>query len=522
MERAGIDSEGMLTSPAYPVRFVPDLDTAWSVNPGALTEATAFAPLQQGYLGSISHGNALSNLNTLTGADIVAAYTFRQVDGTVRLLMFRNGGDIDEYITAGTRTNRATGLTASLDWQAITWGNQVIAVSPENATQSSTGAGFSALSGAPKARHIAANLNFVMLADVDDGGSYNYGDAVWWCALRNPASWTPSVATLCGRIQLLDSPGPITALIAFGDSFVAFKDNALFIAQFVGAQNDIFSWRMVSNIVGCVDPKAVAELDGVLYFYHTSGFWSFDGQTLRNIGVPVFQSFLAERGTITRASGTGIDNTAGSALVWGRIEAIADTLEGVLWFACFGKANISGSTGFMMYGYNPRSGLWGHRSAKVDITANATQKPTFLRTNWADLNAFTSDPQGRAWVVFNAASGNTTLRSIRYPDALTTANEYISCGAMGSYDLSAMNIRIYPRLIRGSSSAAVSTGTAAGYTTEDRNVTNGTVNMIYNTEFGCLDARLSARFRNYTVVFGSAKVAIVGGLAVDDKPGGAR
>jgi hypothetical protein len=272
-----------------PVYFAPDIDTAWSSHPGALSAINALAPLQSGIYGSV--GTA-AYLSALTGTDHLTAYLFRQVAGTVRLLTFRKQ-NIDEYDSSASRTNRGTSYSASTtDWSAAAWGNQIIACNYLNNTQSSTGGAFADLGGSsPKARYVAANLNFVMLADVDDSGSNVYSDMVWWCALQNPASWTPSIATEAGNVRLLDAPGPIRQLIAYRDTFVAFKDNAIFVGEYVGP-SFVFSWRLVSNRVGCIAPKSVVELDGKLYFLHSSGFWEFDGQTLRNVGLPVFQSFL--------------------------------------------------------------------------------------------------------------------------------------------------------------------------------------------------------------------------------------
>ena len=85
-----------------------------------------------------------------------------------------------------------------------------------------TGAGFSALGGSsPKAAHIAANVNFVMMADVDDGGSNVYTDMVWWSGIRNPATWTPSQATQAGNIRLLDIPGVRDGIVDFAHKLTA-------------------------------------------------------------------------------------------------------------------------------------------------------------------------------------------------------------------------------------------------------------------------------------------------------------
>src|SRR6185369_12189435 len=147
-----------------PVYYAPDIDNAWSVAPGALADLDCYAPLQQGVYGSVATANYFTDPNVLTGTDIVSAYMFRKIDGTVRFLVNR-ATNLDEYNAAHSRTNQATSLTSTTSWQMCAQGNAIIAVSKENATQVSTGTTFSALGGSsPKAKLCASNFGFVMLA----------------------------------------------------------------------------------------------------------------------------------------------------------------------------------------------------------------------------------------------------------------------------------------------------------------------------------------------------------------------
>lgn len=496
--------------------YTPDLDCSWAVNPGALTNVGQLAPLQSGAYGSVAESNYFGS-STLTGTNILAAYAFRKVAGTVRFLVFREG-DIDEYDSSATRTNRATGLTTATEWNAAAWGDQIIAVSLANSTQSSTGAGFSALAGAPKARHVAANQNFVMLADVDDGGSNVYKDMVWWSGLQNPATWTPNVATQAGNVRLLDAPGPITALVPFRDTFVAFKDNAVFIGEYVGPQGFIFNWRLVSARVGCIGSKAVTELDGKLYFFHPSGFWEFDGQALRNVGIPVIQSFLTQGSYITGSGSAGASPPSGTtpdSLT--TVDAAADDIEGVVWFRAGFTVALSGDKTQSFWGYSPRSGKWGATGAGVGTaTASASR---LVRATTADMQAFLADTDGRLWYVLNSAGG-TTVRSAAYPASMT--GWVLTTGVLGTNDGSASALRVWPRMLKGASQAAISAGTMTGYTTEDQNVTNGSAALSPNTSFDCLDGILSSKFRAVTLTGGTDKKAIIGGLGIDLVGGGKR
>lgn len=533
--------------PVTPVYFAPDIDTAWSANPGALTLINAMAPLQSGYYGTVGSANYLGSSN-LTGSDIRAAYIFRKVNGLCRFLVFRST-NIDEYDNAATRTNRATALTATSEWQAAAWGDQIIAVCLANATQSSTGAAFTALSGAPKARHIASNLSFVMLANTDDGVT-PYQDEVYWSGIQNPNNWTTSIATQCGRIRLLDAPGPITALVAFRDQFIAFKDNAIFVGNYVGPQQFIFDWKCISQKVGCVGPRAVAELDGKLYFLHTSGFYEFDGLTLRNVGIPTFQSFLSEVNYIgTNPSGTfenvggrigGPNPTTYGSGVLADTQVVADEIEGVVWFKneYYSVVTLSNTYTFyqFMYAFNPRSARWGRHSitGTTGVCASVSQLgpgSVLVKASVSDTQAFKATVTARLLCIWNSDSA-TTLRYFGYPIATTDSTVATwTTGVFGPYDKSTFTGKVYCRHIKGSSPLVdgldnapgqVFAGVLSSYGDEAQNPPIVNKQMYVNSELQELQGAIDARFKSITATYTIGGKYILGGIAPEMRPTGNR
>lgn len=501
--------------------YAPDIDSNWIVSPGTLTHVNAFAPLQSGSLGSIGTANYFSS-STLTGTDHLVAKTFRQVDGSVRLLTFRVS-DIDEYNSSASRTNRGTGYSAStVMWSAAAWGNQIIACNYLDATQSSTGAGFSGLGGSsPKARMVAANLDFVMLADVDDGGSNVYSDMVWWCALRNPASWAPSPATQAGNIRRLEAPGPIRALVAYGKSFVVFKDNAIMVGTYIGPPY-VFGWQMVSSRIGCVGQNAVCELDGKLYFLHTSGFYQFDGQRIQPAGLPIFQSFLTQAQYISGGV-TGEDAPGVSGYGLSKTQCVADDIEGVVWFQTGTRDVVGPVNTSYLFGINVRSGRFG-RHALGSTIGNAYPSP-MVQTTTADMQAFKADTTGRVWQVLNDSSAGTTVRSIKYPYTTTdSVQATFTTGVWGDQQDGALNDRIYLRHRKGSSSLSAGevTGTLYGFQDEAQNTANGSIASTLNTEFVAMDHTLSARYKNSVVTYAAGKKIILAGIALGEKRSGKR
>jgi hypothetical protein len=489
--------------------YAPDADTSWEVNPGSLIGMDGFAPMPSRAYGSVQVDDYITNI---TGTDVLDARMFRQTDDSIRLLLFRIG-DIDEYSSGGTRTNRGTGYTFTLEgtWNSTAWGNQIIAVNYLDAPQSSTGAGFTALSGSPpKARHIASNVNFVMMADVDDSGSNVYTDMVWWSALQNPASWTPSIATQAGNIRLLDSPGPITALVAYKDKFLAFKKNSIFVGEYVGPPF-IFQWRMISNRIGCVAPKSVVECDGQLFWVDTAGIFAFDGASIRNVGPHVFQTILNQIGYVEQTSGiSGEESPAVGADGYSltAMRACADDVYGVVWFTCYVEISAGATTAYS-FGYSPRTGKWS-RCVFSEDSANVPQVP--VRATSADVNDFL--PLTLPGVLFVNNATSSAIKKAIYPAASTGTTPSISTGLWGTPDQSTNLSRIYVRALHGSNAFPMETCTVYGFTDEERSISNGETPATANTSLNCFDVQMAARFKLAVITDENDSLTVLGGIGI--------
>jgi hypothetical protein len=496
-------------TPIYELTYAPNLDTSWNVNPGALVGMDGFAPLPNRAYGSVAIADWMTNI---TGADTLDAKMFRQVDGSVRLLLFRES-NIDEYSTGGVRTNRGSGYTSSADWNSAAWGNQIIATNYLDAPQSSTGAGFSALSGTPpKGRFVASNVNFVMFADVDDGGSNVYSDMVWWSAIQNPTSWTASIATQAGNVRLLDSPGPITALVAFRDKFICFKKNSIFVGEYVGPPF-IFQWRMISNRVGCVAPKSVVECDNALYWIDTAGIFRYDGSSIVNIGVPVFQTIL---NTITYHGSLATDYTAVPIT---KVRATADDNYGVIWFAVYTLSDISNVEHYSMYcfNYNVRTGKWGRCTLAPQAQTLVTIPPTFVRASTADINDFIQLSLPGILFVNNATSN--AIKKATYPTSASGVTPSVSTGLWGSIDGSSPDTRLYVRALAGSDPTAMETCTVYGYASEITSSVQDTKTASLNSALSCFDYKMNARFKQAVVSDTGGNITLVSGIGVQNFSG---
>lgn len=510
--------------PIAPLRYRPDLETSWAKEPGSLINMNALVPLQRGQYGSVG----VSVRFAITGGDVLHAQLFRQTSGSVRMLVFRAGGDIDEYSAGGVRTNRETGLTAATTWRAAAWGNQIIATNYVDAPRSSTGAGFAALSGSPpRAKFVAANANFVAFANIDDGTAKP--DYVAWSGIGNPNTWATSFATQAGQFPLRDAPGDVTGFVAYRDTFIAFKANAIFVGRYVGVQNGFgFDWRMISNRVGCIAPDSIVELDNKLYFVHTTGMWEYDGQGLRNASLEMWGALLNELGRIGNydTSGSGGAAPPGGATMAGRLSdtrCIADDVEGVVQVMIFPRTLLTFAGLGYGYAFNVRSGLWSRVGSLAVSAGSGGPVPLYLAGSTSDLFDWQTVDYRAGFITNN---GSNELLLMQYPAAAATAVApglpSITAGPFGHADGQHVVARALVKTMPGSDTAPFGTAALAGYADHARTITDGTDTMAYNSEFDCFDGKLRTHFSTVQIIATTGKKVIVAGLGVDVDDGGKR
>lgn len=486
----------------YRLNYQPDLDQNWAVNPGVCSAMSGLVQLQNGCLGSLDT-KINSGGFSVTGSDHLRMQMFTQVNGSIRLLTFR-AANIDEYTSGGVRTNRGTGYSTSTDWDATAYGNQIIACNYLDATQSSTGAGFSGLGGgSPKARRVGSNVNFVMFGDVDDGGSNVYSDMVWWSGIRNPNTYTPSQATQAGQVRLLDTPGAITKIVPFRDKFVVFKANSIYVGTYIGPPY-VWGFQVVHNSIGATSPNSVVEFEGKLYFLHCSGVYVFDGQTLQSIGSGVIRTMTSYNVELNH------------------VKASADSKEGLVWFVVYDEVAGSGTQNAMYaFGFNVRTGLWcGLGDVFTKSDAGAPQQPILIATQnqmVAFNNVFTVAGFG---YIDNAAAA--VFSCSRYGASfLSDVAGSFTTGYIGSSDLVSRVTSVYPRLTdrppyASGSPNPISSAVLTGYQNEYEQNAQGTANLAWNAEMTMLDGVMAARYKTVTVTFAASKLVTLAGLGITE------
>ena len=114
-------------------------------------------------------------------------------------------------------------------------------------------------------------------------GGVEYPNLVKWSTgirqtLSPPSTWDEGDATLdAGEYQLTDTPGKIIDGLPYGDSFLIYKEDSIYIMNYVGTPY-IFSFKLLSPTIGLLAKNAVAEYEGGHFFIGNSDCYVTNGQ----------------------------------------------------------------------------------------------------------------------------------------------------------------------------------------------------------------------------------------------------
>jgi hypothetical protein len=212
---------------------------------------------------------------------IVAATTLEKLDGTFRTF----GGSDKKLYEAATASwtdrTRAVGgdysLGANARWTFAQYGDRSFAAQKGDVIQDSSSGAFADLTTAPQCSFVAVALDFVFAFDTNDA---TYGDSPdrWMCcAAGNPESWTANVATQATTNRLTDEPGPITGAHALGDRVIAFKEQSMFVGDYVGPPN-VWTFRAIpSQGLGAPSHYSTVNIESALLFIGQDNFYLYDG-----------------------------------------------------------------------------------------------------------------------------------------------------------------------------------------------------------------------------------------------------
>ena len=368
------------------LNFAPDLDPT---TPEVFTDVVNLIPTQKGYTGSYT-GVATSYPALAAACRNVAIV--RKLDNTRRLFATTQTNIYEG--SSGAWTARAAGtpdIGSTARWALGQFGDYTLATAKTVNLQASTTGAFSAVSGAPKATCLATGQGFVMLADYNDGSDVPDG---WYCSgIYDHTVWTTSTTTQCTKGRLVDTPGPITGLSGYGSTFVAFKQDSMYLANYVGAPT-VFQWQLIPGVVGCRSKDAITTAGQQIYFMGNDNFYTFDGSRPIPIGNPLREWFFKTE-----------VNPAYLYLV----VAAYDQPNQFIWFHYPSKNSQTLDRALV---YHITTGRWGKVHLSVEAAANYISDPVYID----DLGTYSATIDGFPDIAFDSPIWTNQSQVMSYVD----------------------------------------------------------------------------------------------------------
>jgi len=95
-----------------------------------------------------------------------------------------------------------------------------------------------------------------------------------------PITWDSSDATLdADEYELADTPGAILDGLPLGDSFLIYKNDSIYVMNYVGTPY-IFSFKLLSPTIGALCKNSVVDFENGHFFMGNSNFYLCNGQTV--------------------------------------------------------------------------------------------------------------------------------------------------------------------------------------------------------------------------------------------------
>jgi hypothetical protein len=201
-----------------------------------------------------------------------------------------------------TRSAGAYAATASEGWTSTVIGGVVILNNFVDAPQFWA---ITAATGLPSTATVLADLtnwtstdrcksmrafrSFLVSLNIEDKsvGVLKQSRVVKWsteAAIQTvPTSWNENDATVdAGEYELADTKGAILDGLPLRDTFMIYKDDAVYSMTYVGTPF-IFSFRQLSPSVGILSKNCVAEFDGGHFLFGNGDLYLNDGQKITSL-----------------------------------------------------------------------------------------------------------------------------------------------------------------------------------------------------------------------------------------------
>lgn len=260
-----------------------------------LTESPDALNVDFGIRGAVSKRDGYARYDSPTVADkFRSLYSWERMGGSVFLIAITDAGDIyedagaaladtgkhvggsddteDKYPTAYASLNNKLYITGMDVARTGTSWDGTTAVSITATVFDGTASRY------PNAKYTVAKHDRIFAANIDDNGT-RLRSRVYFSVVLTPTTWNAA-----DFIDFTPDDGQeITAMVAFGEDIVVFKDHSLQLLT--GASEDSFSRFVIDGGIGTNAPGSVVAMGNRLIFLDRDrGVWAWDGGAFENIG----------------------------------------------------------------------------------------------------------------------------------------------------------------------------------------------------------------------------------------------
>lgn len=436
---------------------------------GVILDCTNMIPGTNGYKGAMA-GNAVTA--ALAALPVGAAYV-RLLDDSSRIFA-ATATKLYELTSGYSWTDVSKGggtYSNSTYWRFAQFGNDTIATNRVDPVQvSATSGAFANLGGSPpKAAIVEVCNGFVFLLDYNDGVN-DYGDG-WWCsALRNDASWSPSIATQAANGRLVDSTGRIRGGKALGNLMIIYKEKSMYVGYYDGAPV-IWRWELLPGQIGAISQEAIVNTGTMHIFAGFDDFYMMDGSRPVSIGMGKVRDFWNDDCSQTYKYKTVAQH---------------DLVNGVVYFRYVSAPSTTGKLDRCL-AYNYKVGKWGRDDKDVSVCVEYISGGVTYNSLGSQYSTYDSLPA----ISYDSPFWSSGNQSIAYFKTTTFELNVLASGYTNSSTLSMGWVgdeHKYTTLtqcrIRLSSDvqSALTSASAKHYTTEMIGTNNPTLSETVNSD----------------------------------------
>ena len=330
-----------------------------------------------------------------------------------------------------TQNSVTHALSEDDNWEFVKYGDYLIALARTEVAQSITIGASGKFADhftstlKPKAKHGAKVGRFLMLLNVDEGGTV-YPDRVRWSAIDDSQDMDANAANLSSNRDLGTDDGEGQRVFGVDKDAVVFMERSIYTGVFEGSPT-VFRFDRREENRGLLAPGGIQRIGRVFFYVAQDGFFLFDGLQSHPIGATKVNQWFFDN----------VDQTR----MFGGVSSAIDN-ERNLWLLGFPTSAASANTADRILAYHWPSGWWSYGEVDHQLLFNdLSQGLTLdeLDTITTDLDALSPSLDSRAWKggvvqvgAFDTSNNNGTLSGSNLAATIETSRLQLAQGQQSS------------------------------------------------------------------------------------------